>query len=603
MLYNTTHIDFLYVGITMHKTYASMHVSKINSKRGDKTYSSILLRSSYRDKNGKSQKKTLANLSHLPNAQLELIKGSLAGKQYVDVNDAFDIIEVKKHGAVEVVLEAFKQLGLASVISSQPSRNRDLVLAMVAARIIRPHTKLATCRWWQDTTLEQHFDIAGADVDELYFAMDWLLGKQALIQGKLVRRHLQAGSLALFDLSSTYLEGSRCPLAQYGYNRDGKKGKLQVNFGLLCDADGRPLSVTVYSGKTRDSKTLLGQVDALRKRFGIEHLVVVGDRGMVTQVNINALRKLDGVHWIGALKSVSIRKLIRHGKLPIDRFDEVNLFEILHPEYPDERLVACRNRALAHKRSRVREQLLCATETLLDEVKQSVAGGRLVTRDEIGVKVGAVINTKKMKKHFIWTIDNGVFEYERNADSIATEAALDGIYVIRTSLDKEKMGASQCVRNYKRLCQVERAFRSIKTVSLQVRPIHHRTAERVKAHLFLCMLAFYVEWHLREVWRELLFSDPLADQMRDQSDAVAPVKRSAEAQRKAATQVQHDGSPVYCFRTLIEHLETVTVNQCRAQSSGGESAPFELTALANAKQRRALELVKTIRYPAKKRKL
>ncbi len=581
----------------------SMHVSRIKSTKGQKTYYSTLLRSSYRDQHGKSQKKTLANLSHLPPAIIALIKGALAGQHYVDANTAFDIVAVKKHGAVLAVTAAFKQLGLASLVASEPSRERDLVLAMIAARIICPHTKLATCRWWHDTTLSRYFNVHDAEIDELYFAMDWLLNRQARIEGKLIRRHLEPGALALFDLSSTYLEGSCCPLAQYGYSRDSKKGKLQVNFGLLCDGEGRPLAVSVYPGNQRDAQTLLPQVESLKKRFGIERLAVVGDRGMVTQVNIDALRKLDGVEWLGALKSTTIRKLVRAGNLPIDQFDEVDLFEVAHPDYPAERLVACRNAALAEKRAIVREQLLAATEERLAEISQSVRAGRVKDESDIGVRVGAVINAKQMKKHFLWQIGEGRFEYQRNATSIAKEAALDGIYVLRTSMNAQLMSARECVKNYKRLCQVERAFRNMKTVSLKVRPIHHRTAERVRAHIFLCLLAYYVEWHLREVWRELLFSDPDAEQIREQRNPVQPAVRSKEAQRKVATQQLEDGSMVYCFRTLIEHLETVTVNQCRVKGSANDSAPFELTATLNDKQQRALELIRTIDYPRNKKQL
>ena len=402
-----------------------MHLSVVDSKRGSKSYRTVLLRSSYRDKNGKSQKKAHANLTHLPPHWIELIRGLSMGKQYLDVNDAFDIVGVRKHGAVEALLRAFQQLGLNSLIASVPQRNRDLVCALIGARIIRPHTKLATCRWWHDTTLPQHFGVEDADVDELYGAMDWLLKHQNVIEGKLVRRHLQAGGLALFDLSSSYFEGTECPLAEYGYSRDGKRGRLQVNFGLLCDRKGRPLSVTVCRGNLRDSQTLLPQVKKLKKRFGIDRLVVAGDRGMITQVNIDALGKLDGVDWITALKSITIRKLVKKGTLPLQRFDEVNLFEIFHPDYPGQRLVACRNRQLAQKRAHTRESLLAATEELLSAIEQRVAAGRLKGRAEIGLKVGEKINSRKMKKHFICEISERSFSFRRNLPSIAAEAALD----------------------------------------------------------------------------------------------------------------------------------------------------------------------------------
>ena len=519
-----------------------MHLSVVDSKRGSKSYRTVLLRSSYRDKNGKSQKITHANLTHLSPHWIELIRGLSKGKQYVDVNDAFDIVGVRKHGAVEAVLRAFQQLGLNSLIASVPQRHRDLVCALIGARIIRPHTKLATCRWWHDTTLPQHFGVEDADVDELYGAMDWLLKRQNVIEGKLVRRHLQAGGLALFDLTSSYFEGTECPLAEYGYSRDGKRGRLQVNFGLLCDRKGRPLSVTVCRGNLRDSQTLLPQVKKLKKRFGIDRLVVAGDRGMITQVNIDALGKLDGVDWITALKSITIRKLVKKGALPLQSFDEVNLFEVFHPDYPGQRLVACRNRQLAQKRAHTRESLLAATEKQLSAIEQRVVAGRLKGRAEIGLKVGEKINSRKMKKHFICEISDRSFSFRRNLSSIATEAALDGIYVIRTSLDEQSMTAAECVRNYKRLCNVECAFRTIKTISLRVRPIHHRTADRVRAHIFLCMLAYYVEWHMREAWRELLFADPHLDELTETRDPVLPAIRSSEARKKAATARTEDGS-------------------------------------------------------------
>ena len=581
----------------------AMHVSVVKSKQGSKTYSAVLVRHSYRDHNGKSQKHTVANITHLPDHVIELVRAALKGEPMVNANETFDIVKVLSHGAVEAVMRTFRQLDFASVISSQRSRNRDLVMAMIAARIIRPHTKLATVRWWRDTTLPRHFDIADAEVDELYAAMDWLVSRQMVIQGKLVRRHIEPGALALFDLSSTWLEGSCCPLAQYGYSRDGKKGRLQVNFGLLCDRQGRPLSVTVGRSSLRDSETLLPQVDLLRRRFGIERLAVVGDRGMATQVNIDALRRLGGVDWIGDLKSATIRKLVRDGGIPLSRFDDVNLFEVLHPDYPDERLIACRNPRLAEKRKQVREQLLSATERKLAPIVESVAAGRLSGADRIGLKVGSVINVKKMRKHFIVDIAAHSLSYRRNPTSIAAEAALDGVYVIRTSLDEHTMTGAECVRNYKRLCQVERAFRNIKTVSLQVRPVHHRTAPRVRAHIFLCTLACYVEWHMRQAWQQLLFSDPHLDELREQRDVVLTAGRSAEANRKVASARLEDGSTAYCFRTLIEHLETMTVNLCHISGRGHDSMPFELESLPNAKQQVALDLLKNISYPARRKRL
>ncbi len=522
------------------------------------------------------------------------MRSILKGDKLVSAEHAFDITASRKHGAVKALIDAFKRLGMVSLISSKPSPQRDLVCAMIAARIMRPHTQLATWRWWDDTTLGDYFHLRHTGADDLYKAMDWLLKRQNVIEGKLVRRHLQRGALALFGMSSTYLEGSRCPLAEFGYSRDGKKGRLQVNFALLCDLQGRPLSVRVCRGSLRDSQTLIPEIRQLQNRFGIKRLVVVGDRGMVTQVDIDALAKMDGLHWISALKSVSIRKLLRDGGLPMARFDEVNLFEILHPDYPTERLIACRSRQLAKKRAAVRNDLLQATEKKLDAVVKSVAAGRLRGAAEIALKVGEVINACKVKKHFICEISEQRLDCRKDEDSIALEAALDGVCVIRTSLDAASMSAGSCVRNYKRLADVERAFRCIKTVSLQVRPVHHRTAARVRAHIFLCMLACYVEWRLRQAWKPLLFSDPHLDQINDSRDPVKPLTRSREARNKASAHKLDDGSPACCFRTLVKHLETMTRNRCVAKSPKGDEVTFELDTSASDKQLQALELLDSI---------
>ncbi len=585
----------------MNRMPPAMHVSDVISNQGGKTYRTVLIRSSYRDRNGRSQKKTIANISHLPEPLIELIRNYFSGTRLTQAEDSFEIFKTRKHGAVQAVMTAFEQLDFASLVGSQHSADRDRVLAMVAARIIRPGTKLATVRWWRDTTLSNYLDIEHTDEDDLYAAMDWLLGRQNVIQGKLVRRHLKPGSMALYDLTSTWMEGTQCPLAEFGYNKDGKKGKLQVNFGLLCDPDGRPLGVSVYRGSLRDNQTLIPQVRQLRKRFGIERLVVVGDRGMITQVNIDALGKLKGIDWITALKSTTIKKLMRQGTLSMSRFEDENLFEVLHPSYPDERLVACRNRALAQRRAATRESLLVATENKLEVIINSVANGRLAGSAEIGLKVGEVINSHKVKKHFICEISEHSFSYRRNEIRIAEESALDGVYIIRTSLDRSAMAAAECVRNYKRLSRVERAFRSIKTVSLQVRPVHHRSAERVCAHIFLCMLAYYVEWHMREAWRSLLFSDPELEQVSAERDPVLSAPRSAAAKRKAASKQLDDGTPAYCFRTLIEHLETIAVNHCRNNLM--RDVPFEITTSPNDKQQQALDLLRTISYPPRQKRM
>ena len=578
----------------------AMHVAIIASKQGGKTYYSKLLRRSFRDENGKVQKKTLANLSSLSDETIALVRGSLAGKQYVEASDAFEILRSRKHGPVAAIAAAFDRLGMIELIGSEPCRERDLVCAMIAARIIRPHSKLATTRWWKDTTLGEMFGVDDAEVDELYAAMDWLGKRQNRIQGKLARRHFRDGGLVLFDLTSSYFEGTTCPLGRRGHNRDGKKGKLQVNFGLLCDVGGCPVSVSVYAGNIGDPKTLLPEVARLQKRFGLQRVAIVGDRGMIAQTRITELKKLDGVDWITALKSATIQKLIRTSSLDVARFDEVNLFEVLHPDYPGERLVACRNPRLAARRAHTRESLLKATEADLAVIRKSVDGGTLRGRAEIGVRVGQAINRFRMKKHMNYEIGDTSFAFSRNAENIAREAALDGIYVIRTSLPEQDMAADDCVRSYKALTRVERAFRTMKTVNLHVRPIYHRIAQRVRAHIFLCTLAYYVEWHIREVWRDRLFSDPELEEISRTRDPVAPAERSQRAKRKAAGWLE-DGSETNCFRTLIENLETITRNTCRIQRGqpGTNPAPetFDMDTTPTKSQTKAMELLETICGP------
>ena len=571
----------------------SMHIALIPSRQGAKVYTSKLLRQSYR-KDGKVQKRTLANLSDLDDEAIALLRGHFRGKTYVEADAGFEIVGSRSHGAVAAVQAAFRELDFVRLIGSRPSRERDLVCAMVAARIIRPHTKLATTRWWHSSTLAEEFGVADAGVDELYAAMDWLLRRRNRIQGKLAKRLFREGGLVLYDLSSTYFEGRHCPLARFGYNRDGKKGKLQVNFGLLCDVRGRPAAVSVHRGDVGDTRTILPEVMRLRRRFGLSRVVLVGDRGMIVQTTVDALRRLDGMDWISALKGTRVAKLVRDGEL--GRLDEVNLFELIHPDFPGERLVACRNTRLSEHRARTRQSLLEATEEELAKLRASVAAGRLSGAAEIGLRVGEVINRHKVKKHFRTEITDGSFDFARREDRIAAEAALDGIYVIRTSLPESDMAAEDCVRSYKALTRVERAFRVIKTMNLQVRPVHHRSADRVRAHIFLCMLAWHVEWHMREAWRPLLFSDTeLGNDIRTR-DPVAPAQRSKAAERKARSGMLDDGTPAHCFRTLIETLGTMTRNRCRVRSpdDGKPAAEFEITAQADEKQQRALDLLKGI---------
>lgn len=568
------------------------HVVTTTRRYKDRVYRTHLLRRSYRE-DGKVKNETLGNLSHLPEPLIDIIRRTLQGETFVPLGEAFEITASRPHGHVQAVVTAMRRLGLGSVIAAKPSRERALVLAMVAARILAPHTKLATTRWWHTTTLAEDFAVADATEDELYAAMDWLLERQGAIEKKLAARHLQSGDLVLYDLSSSYFEGSTCPLAKMGYNRDGKKGKLQVNYGLLTDPRGCPVAISVHQGNTADAQTVLPQVQRVREQFGIAQFVIVGDRGMLSHKAIDELREHEGSGWITALKSVSIRALLEQGTVQLDLFDERNLFEFTHPDYPGERLVACRNPELARRRAHKRESLLQATERNLEKVRASVSAGRLRGQDKIGVRVGKVLNQYKVAKHFELDITADAFRFTRNTQRIATEAALDGLYIIRTSLAAAQADDAQCVRYYKLLAQVERGFRSLKSIDLHVRPIHHRLADRVRAHLFLCMLAYYVEWHLREAWRELLFADE--DQAAKRTrDPVAPAQRSPAADAKANRRTLDDGAPVHSFHTLLSELSTIVRNTSRTPGAGANAPTFELTTVATAHQQRALDLARQI---------
>jgi transposase len=568
-----------------------MHIHVVPNRGSPPT---VLLRESFRE-GSKVLKRTLANLSSLSAAQIEAIRATLRGEPLQPVAQSFEVIASPLHGHVQAVMLAMQCVGFASLVASKSSRERDLVLAMVGARILQPHTKLATTRWWHTTTLAEEFGVVDADEDDLYAAMDWLLGRQDVIQKKLAARHLSEGGLVLYDLSSSYFEGTCCPLGKLGHNRDGKSGLLQVNYGLLTDARGCPVAVSVYEGNVTDSKTLMPEVKRVREDFGIEQFVLVGDRGMISSKAIKELRETDGVGWITALKSVSIRALIDQGHLQLGLFDEVNLVELSSPEYPGERLVACRNPELARLRAHKRQELLAATERNLDKIKASVDAGRLLGSAKIGVRAGKVVNQYKVAKHLELTIKDNTFTYVRKLDAIAAEAALDGIYIIRTSLSATQMDAPECVRNYKSLAQVERAFRSLKTVDLKVRPIHHRKPDRVRAHIFLCMLAYYVEWHMREAWRELMFAD--TDQAAKATrDPVAPAQRSKAAQAKTATHTLDDGTPAHSFSTLLADLAGIVRNTCRAPTAAPDAPTFQLVTTPNAKQHPAFQMLERIQW-------
>jgi len=640
----------------------------------------ILLRESYRE-NGKVKNRTLANLSSLPAKSIEILRRSLKGENCVSTEDGFKIIEdgSPAHGHINAVMTAMRKLGFSRLISSRSSSQRNLVVAMVAARILEPKSKVATTLWWTDTTLPETLGISGADEDDLYEAMDWLLERQECIEKKLAGRHLENNGLALYDLTSSYFEGEKCPLAARGHNRDGKKGKLQVNYGLLTNRLGIPVAVSIFKGNTGDPKTLLPQVTKIRDEFGIKEFVLVGDRGMLTQKQINVIRDIDGTDWIGALRPEAIKKLVNSHAVQMGLFDERNLFELKHPDFPGERLVACRNVYLAQRRAIKRKSLLKATESELNKVKQMVLRkrlrgkeeigtriygilkkykigkhfipeinedgfdyefderglvkevaaksngdrklikkrlkridchidsiarqlakvsrmtqrGQLYGQDRIGVRVGKVVNKYKVGKHFKLNIRDNDFSFEVDQDKVQKEAALDGLYIVRTSLPAEQMDADETVRSYKQLSRVEQAFRSFKTIDLMVRPIRHRIEDRVRAHIFLCMLAYYVQWHMMEAWRPLLYADE-EQEAKASRDPVAPAKRSDSAMQKVHTKRLDDGSRVHSFRSLLVHLRAIVRVTCRCSGEENKSSTFTMDTTPNSKQQKAFDLLQTI---------
>jgi len=566
-----------------------MHIQIVPNRGSTPT---VLLRESYRE-GAKVCKRTLANLSGLEAFQIEAIRAALRGEARCPVAQTFEITRSRAHGHVHAVQLAMQRLGFASLIASKPCPERDLVLAMVAARILCPATKLATTRRWHTSTLAQEFGVVDATEDDLYAAMDWLLAGQDRIQKKLAARHLKEDALVLYDLSSSYVEGTHCPLAKRGYSRDGKRGTRQINYGLLTDGRGCPVAISVHPGNTADSTTFLPEVTRLREQFGIQRMVVVGDRGMISQKAIDAMSEDRDIDWVTALRSTSIRALVEQGHLQMDLFDAQNLLEISSPEFPGERLVACRNLELAKLRAHTRADLLAATEASLQKIQARVQAGRLVGQDQIGVAAGKVVNRFKVSKHFALTMTDDALHVARIQPHIDAEAALDGLYIIRTSVPAARMDAATSVRTYKSLAQVERAFRSMKTMDLQVRPIHHHLEGRVRAHLFVCMLAYYVEWHLREVWRALTFADE--DQAAKRTrDPVAPAKRSAAAKKKVARRTLDDGSPVHSFQTLLQDLHTIVRNTCRPLTGAQDAPTFALTTTPTPQQTRALALIETI---------
>jgi transposase len=538
----------------------------------------ILLREAWRE-DGKIRKRTIANLSDWPEPKIEAFRRLLRDEPIVRAEDAFTIESSLPHGHVEAILGTIRKLGLDALISSKRSRQRDLVLAMITERLLHPSSKLATTRLWPMTTLAQELSVGDADVDELYDAMDWLLERQPQIEKKLASRHLTDGAMVLYDVSSSYYEGRTCPLARLGHDRDGQKGLPIVVYGVMTDHQGRPLAIDVYAGNTGDPTTVADQVDKLTKRFKLSRVVLVGDRGMLTETQIEKLRQRPGLGWISALRSTAIRKLLEDRVLQRSFFDQKNLAEITSPDFPDERLMACFNPLLAEQRRRKRDDLLEATEKELRKIEQQVKRRtrKPLSKAEIAIKVGRVIHRFKVAKHFHWTIDDGLFTWTRSTESISKETELDGIYVIRTSETQDRFSAEDTVRHYKSLAQVERGFRCFKGIDLRVRPIHHRIEDRVRAHLFLCMLAYYLEWHMRSALAPILFTDEELDHDRRHRDPVAAAEPSSSAKKKKAARVTDDGLPVHSFDTLLQALATRSRHRCKMQSDKSGSTFSQLT--------------------------
>lgn len=578
-----------------------MHVARTPSKYVDKAgntrrYESVLVRRTYRD-SGKVKHQTLANLSKLPEQVVSVIEAALKGAQLVAAEDALTITRSLPHGHVAAVAAMARKLGLPALLGPA-CRQRDLAFALIISRVVKPRSKLRTLTWWPDTTLGVDLDVACASTDEIYAAMDWLAERQDAIEAQLAGKHLSVEAnpsrMALFDLTSAWVEGRHCPLAGRGYSRDGKKGKAQIEYGILTDVDGRPVAVRVFDGSTGDPTAFTEIVRVVRERFGLTELVLVGDRGMITKARIADLAELnddpdtaDQFGWITALRAPTIAKLLRDGPLQLSLFDQQDLAEISHPDFPGERLIACRNPLLAAERARKRQDLLQATEKLLNEIVDRVARGTLRGSDDIGVAFGKVINKYRMGKHFDYQITDTGLTYRRDQAKIEAEATLDGIYVLRTNVPAAQLDAAGVVFGYKSLAHVERDFRIVKVDDLDLRPIHHRLEDRVKAHVLICMLACYLVWHLRHAWAPLTFTDE-APPHRD--NPVAPAERSAHAQAKASHQRDQSGHPYRSFGGLLDHLATLTRNQVRFPDTNTE---IPMLAEATPDQRHAFDLIGT----------
>lgn len=576
-------------------TTSRAHVTKAGEQR---LYQSHLLRRTFRE-GGKVKHETLANLTALPIEQIALLRRSLKGEMFVPATDvAATVLRSLPHGDVAAVMVQAKALGLPALLGPA-CRQRDLALALIVSRVVRPATKMATVSWWPDTTLGADLGVADASTDDVYAAMDWLLGRQDSIEAKLARRHLldettNPHRMALFDLSSSWMEGRHCELAGRGYSRDGKKGKPQIEYGLLTDPAGRYVAVRVFAGNTADPTAFVEAVSVVRDKFGIEHLVMVGDRGMITSARIDALKELStqddrvNLQWLTCLRAPQIAALAAEdGPLQMSLFDQQNLAEFTHPGYPGERLVACRNPLLAAERARKRGELLDATEDLLAPISAAVSAGRLADAGKIGIRVGAALRKYKMGKHFDIAITDTRLSITRRQAAIDAEAALDGIYVIRTNVSADRLDTADVVTAYKSLSHVERDFRSVKTIDLDLRPIHHRLTDRVKAHVLICMLAGHLVWHLRKAWAPLTYTD---EQPPTRTDPVAPAQRSPAAARKASRHRDHNDQPLRTFHGLLAHLATLTRNDIRYGHNTDAPVIATLTVPTDT-QRRAFELL------------
>ena len=548
----------------------------------ERVYETHLLRRSWRE-GGKVRNETVANLSKLPAETIELIRGSLAGERFIPAGQQAQVARSLPHGHAAAVHAMARQLGFPALLGP-PGPGRDLAYALIVSRVLRPASKLSTIAWWDDVTLGADLSAAGASTDDVYAAMDWLVSRQDDIEKQLARRHLRAGGIAMFDLSSSWVEGSRCGLAAYGYSRDGKRGKAQIEYGLLTDPDGRPVAVRVFAGNTGDPATFPEAVDTVRGTFGLQHMIMVGDRGMITSARIKDLREVEGMAWITCLRGPAIRKLIADGgPLQLSLFDEQDLAEITSPDYPGERLIACRNPVLAAERARKRADLLAATEDDLRKVAAQVSAGRLKDPGKIGLRAGRVLNKRKVAKHITLDIAEGSLSWQRDQDSIDAEAATDGIYVIRTPVPEQTLDAAGTVAAYKGLSRLERDFRSIKADDLDLRPIFHRLEDRVRAHVLICTLACYLTWHLRQAWAPLTYAD---EHPPARANPVAPARRSPSANAKAAAKTGPGNQALRSFRGLIDHLATLTRDTIRIAGQ-----PADKLTAATPDQRRAFDLI------------